>query len=125
MKYIRTKDELGIYIEYDGEYKDLNKGTYFKTWRGVYIHEDWKVADTIEELCDEFILHYLECKDKYNIPWATYEQRGIWQKEKQHIISEIVKHPPYRKPILYGAIWTEKGLIYAAKMNDAGELELL
>ena len=26
---------------------------------------------------------------------------------------------------IYGAIWTDKGLIYAAKMNDKGELELL
>lgn len=26
---------------------------------------------------------------------------------------------------LYGAIWTNKGLIYVAKMNDKGELELL
>ena len=26
---------------------------------------------------------------------------------------------------VYGAIWTDKGLIYVAKMNDKGELELL
>ncbi len=26
---------------------------------------------------------------------------------------------------IYGAIWTEKGLTYVAKMNDEGELELL
>ena len=26
---------------------------------------------------------------------------------------------------LRGAIWTDKGLIYVAKMNDKGELELL
>ena len=25
----------------------------------------------------------------------------------------------------YGAIWTDKGLIYVAKMNSNGELELL
>ena len=27
--------------------------------------------------------------------------------------------------VIYGAIWTSKGLIYVAKMNDKGELELL
>ena len=27
--------------------------------------------------------------------------------------------------IIYGAIWTDKGLIYVAKMNEEGELELL
>ena len=26
---------------------------------------------------------------------------------------------------VYGAIWTSKGLIYVAKMNDKGELELI
>ena len=26
---------------------------------------------------------------------------------------------------IYGAIWTNKGLIYVAEMNDKGELELL
>ena len=26
---------------------------------------------------------------------------------------------------LFGAIWTDKGLIYVAKMNEKGELELL
>lgn len=25
---------------------------------------------------------------------------------------------------IYGAIWTDKGLIYVAKMNEKGELEL-
>ena len=27
--------------------------------------------------------------------------------------------------VLYGAIWTDKGLIYVAKMNEDDELELL
>ena len=26
---------------------------------------------------------------------------------------------------IYGAIWTDKGLIYVAKMNDKGDLELI
>ena len=105
MKYIRTKDELGVYVEYDGEYKDLNKGTYFKTWRGVYIHEDWKVADTIEELCDEFV----------------YVDEEI----KQFLVSDDIDKYKAKQYKVFGAIWTNKGLIYVAKMNDKGEFELL
>ena len=30
-----------------------------------------------------------------------------------------------KKIQIYGAIWTDKGLIYVAKMNKKGELELL
>ncbi len=29
------------------------------------------------------------------------------------------------KTSIYGCIWTSKGLIYVAKMNDKGELELI
>ena len=31
----------------------------------------------------------------------------------------------YNLTCIYGAIWTDKGLIYVAKMNEKGELELL
>ena len=116
MKYIRTKDELGIYIEKDNEYKDLPQGTYFKTWRGVYIHEDWKLADTIEELCDRFVIEY----KNHN------EQRIL--KTFMRVEMAFMKHERYElKHIkaIYGAIWTNKGLIYVAKLNESGELKLL
>ena len=65
---------------------------------------DYQQADTIEELCDEFVAVGILTEQPY-----------------------IVKLPKaYCKNMnVYGAIWTDKGLIYVAKMNKSGELELL
>ena len=60
-------------------------------------------ADTIEELCDEFVV---EDKDEF-------------------AIFHNFKLAKQTKGIIYGAIWTDKGLTYVAKMNSKGELELL
>lgn len=126
MKYIRTKSRIYEVVE---EYKTTYLVKAHKQAIGgttiVYKASCINQANTIEELCDEFVLHYLECKDKCNIPWASYERRGLWEKEREHVIKEIISHPSYRQPVLKGAIWTNKGLIYVAKMNEKGELELL
>ena len=101
MKYIRTKEtEYGCIID-TTRYKE-------QTGEECYIPEDEivKQADTIEELCDEFVIRgtrglYL------SIPLQECELRNI----------PIIQ--------IYGAIWTDTGLIYVAKMNEKGELELL
>ncbi len=64
-------------------------------------------ADTIEELCDEFVIvidgkHYITNEFEANCI--------IWGSKTQN---------------LYGAIWTDKGLIYVAKLNENGKLELI
>lgn len=92
MKYIRTKN--GIKTQYD-------------TVRPQFIV---KQADTIEELCDDFLLENKKTHWKGHMPY-----------HKSTIYNEILQ----RDYIIYGAIWTDKGLIYVAKMNDKGELELL
>ena len=71
------------------------------------------VASTIEELCDCFVV--------------IRKKHTIW--DKQHCLGltfEQVKqsYSAYDFEI-YGAIWTDKGLIYVAKMNEKGELELI
>ena len=65
-----------------------------------------KQASTIEELCDEFVSIDYTLKNKY------YHFNSL---EEINLIYDEV----------YGAIWTSKGLIYVAKMNDKGELELI
>ena len=95
MKYIRTKD--GIYsIEPNKMYElnDLDKG--------------YKIADTIEELCDEFVLF------RDGKPYAIVSNK----EHNAELAKDVWKD-------YYGAIWTEKGLIYVAKINDKGELELI
>ena len=62
-----------------------------------------KQADTIKELCDEFVM-ISDGKHKLDIGCHSYGDKKIQ---------------------IYGAIWTNKGLIYVAKMNEKGELELL
>ena len=73
-------------------------------------NDEIKLGDTIEELCDEFVVAY---EDGARIVYSDLE----WAKCK-------AKTSPI-KSIIYGAIWTDKGLIYVAKMNENGELELL
>ena len=105
MKYIRTKDGRISYLssEPNEEITDYeiitSKGTL------TYRREDEviKVADTIEELCDEFVM-ISGGKHKLDSGCHSYSDTSIQ---------------------IYGAVWTDKGLIYVAKMNNKGELELL
>ena len=63
-----------------------------------------KYALDIEDLFDEYII--LRPEDK---PYLADDDD---LKLKYHVVT-------------YGAIWTDKGLIYVAKMNKKGEFELL
>lgn len=68
--------------------------------------EGYRESDDINELCDEFVIKgtrglYL------GIPLKECELRNI-------PITQI-----------YGAVWTDKGLIYVAKLNEKGKFELL
>ena len=108
MKYIRTKDEIYEAVKEEDEWVDIISNFERKMKYNCCIKKKAiiKQADTIEELCDEFVIKgtrglYL------GIPLQECELRNI-------PITQI-----------YGAIWTDKGLIYVAKMNEKGELELL
>ncbi len=107
MKYIRTKDGIYTLIAKEPIY-ELNGKKYYCVEEQIssFSEEDViKQANTIEELCDEFVYVASE-KDR---PIICYKPSVF------HKLSDN----------LYGAIWTDKGLIYVAKMNDKGELELL
>ena len=124
MKYIRTKYGKKIIdvskLKYVGEdendylfckgYKNGKESKVVKCFTKKVIT---KVADTIEELCDEFV---------FNV-----ENQGHLIINNYKRTLEIAKsgNEDKNKFICYGAIWTDKGLIYVAKMNDKGELELL
>ena len=123
MKYIRTKD--GIYEVENENFNYVGKEYKRATWNKSQLVINQ--ADTIEELCDEFIGVLDNGKGShiwYNeqllgiTEWETFEEymEKIWFYAKANVsLNEI----------LYGAIWTDKGLIYVAKMNDKGELELI
>lgn len=111
MKYIRTKSKI---YEVESEFLD-NEGK----WVGYNIvgndmaiilrTQVIKQADTIEELCDEFLIMDNErCMEIFS-NYDNLKNSG-W----------------YRSDIdIYGAIYTNKGLIYVAKMNEKGDLELI
>lgn len=67
-----------------------------------------KTADTIEELCDEIVGVDKTCKNGHQLLRAfPYKCANFWNGG------------------VYGAIWTDTGLKYIAKMNEKGELELI
>ena len=112
MKYIRTND--GIYEEHKVpclkcKYFPKNILTGEGGCQGETFYCVYHKADTIEELCDEFVW-----KAPNNTPLIVPNIHNM------NIEKEIKN-----ECIVYGAIWTDKGLIYVAKMNDKGELELL
>lgn len=113
MKYVRTKDVIYEITEQDIE----NHCLVIKVNENRHdlIHESLgiKQAGTIEELCDEFV-------------WVSIDDEYCNRKANLYGLktSKMQVNCPQIKCI-YGAIWTDKGLIYVAKMNDKGELELL
>ena len=112
MKYIRTKD--GIYKRREDNYIEDNILYQIGYDFGrICLGEVIKEADTIEELCDEFVVI-----QKDNKPYRPSLIYGVDIKQfyaaNKHTNCEV-----------NGAIWTEKGLIYVAKMSDKGELELI
>ena len=73
-------------------------------------------ADTIEELCDEFV-----CGNEH---WTNHKR--IYSNIEEAInYKENSERFARTHTDLFGAVWTDKGLIYIAKMNDKGDLELL
>ena len=113
MKYIRTKDGrilLGTLNDNDltGMVLDYQNGEIVK----IPIIAQ---ADTIEELCDCYVV-WLKNRE---IPLIERTQKGRRLYPSYFETSEC----SFDKG--YGAIWTDKGLIYVAKMNDKGVLELL
>ena len=101
-KYIRTKDNSITHTEQIIKVKDID------AYKKMYAYEEIiKQADSIEELCDVLV-----CIDKIT------GCHTLWKViDKFDLILEDYDW--------YGAIWTDKGLIYVAKMNDKGNLELL
>lgn len=100
--YIRTKD--GRIVDTENAYEPLQ---WAEQARDYALTE--REANTIEELCDRFVVIDKETKKVMNIV-AFWEYAKLWVSWKYNI---------------YGAIWTDKGLIYVAKMNSDGKLVLI
>lgn len=126
MKYIRTKYELGILVESNKDIKDkygnyLKKGCYFKTWFSPYTEREdiIRQADTIEELCDEFVIYYC---DGWHLITIYDDEFGF---KDDFDYDHNLKCALERGYEIYGSVWVDGSLIKVAKMNEKGELELL
>lgn len=116
-KYIRTKDGKIYELQKtkSGEKYLVKTNELIPEWNEA--REVIKQADTIEELCDEFI-----CENSL-IDSSPIKENGRIIDRYSKLDNAIMLAK--KDLIVYGAIWTDKGLIYRAKMNEKGELELL
>jgi len=118
MKYIRTKNYVFRVAEdimlatSPMRYAVLDKKEDIRIG-SICVNDAIAQSDTIEELCDEFVCRTeLDSVHKWFVDDLEYIIKELdWLKEEQYNI--------------YGAIWTDKGLIYVAKMNEDGVLCLL
>ena len=79
-----------------------------------------KKAETIEELCDGLIVVDTHCpKVENGNLWGINELKELYK------IYKVWNEDEQGRYIVYGFIQTDKGLIFVAKMNEKGELELL
>jgi hypothetical protein len=119
MNYIRTENKI-IKVR-------RNKWNELVDKQGKYIAELEIInqADTIEELCDEFVMVW----NKKKFPYSTSRQylsfAGYGDLKRDMREEENFGFYLNQDYIIYGAIWTPKGLIYVAKMNSDGALELI
>ena len=127
MRYIRTKDgriiDTSTYLDkcfvkeqQGGECKweKFGLGCGNCRYNELKKVEIIKQADTIEELCDEFVLV---------APYRFKKPRTGRELDKD--FEDMIYFYTDKDDVIYGAIWTNKGLIYVAKMNEKGEFELL
>lgn len=111
MKYIRTKDDKIYYMGDLDKSEILNRKPFVhrKTQKLIYPTYIKQEADTIEELCDGYV---------------EIDKNGI-RKIQQIRLCNGVRIVPKHGIQYYGAVWADEGLIFVAKMNKKGELELL
>ena len=125
MKYIRTKD--GIYeptkwqCDLSNEMILVKANNKFGNDK-IFARDIIKQANTIKELCDAFVIVGTN-NDFYEDDVYKVYKDFIYAR---HAMVSLEKESHYDRDFaIYGAIWTDKGLQFAARMNSEGVLELL
>lgn len=116
-KYIRTKDGIFVLL---GKAKDTFLTGKTPVDFGTYIDKNdiIKEANTIEDLCDEIVIIDTcgGCRPAIKRRFlGTFQLLGDWLEDNK-------QDNRYR---FYGAVWTEWGLKYVARMNNEREMELI
>ena len=113
-KYIRTKDKIVknpyLGVEQGIPVFELTADNMFLTKKDIV-----KTSNNLEDLCDGFVVKdYIPTKPLY-FDTKLQAQQFVYKNGVQND----------NRVEIYGAIWTDKGLIYVAKMNNKGNLELI
>ena len=123
MKYIRTEDGVYVFEDFKETRGKRCLNHYgFQDKNGICILgtlQDWKCykkAENIEELCDTKVAIR---KNNHKAYLGHFNGTYFFQEDS----GWLGRVDSYE--IIYGAIWTDKGLKYVAKMNDKGDLELI
>ena len=114
MKYVKTED--GKILE-ESKCAEFDKHTY-----SDYMLGKLKEADTIEDLCDRFVLID---KNEYRLPIRKEIVGKRFLAMLEEFTDRLKSRSDPSKINLYGAVWTEWGLRYVAKFNERGDGELL
>lgn len=126
--YIRTKDRIYEVIEENSNYYkccyDNGRITLVAKFDNDVngFSKALKQANTIEELVDGF---YLDIDNHPFDSTQIYDEILEATKEKEEWQSYSDRKELSYKIDLYAFIKTSKGLIYVAKLNEDGELELI
>lgn len=126
MKYIRTKNNVyeNLGLIQSNSTADKNSILVCGGYIAIRMSNIIKQADTIEKVCDVFVVVYNNGrKNLFALDEMANEEQTTFEYVKEMHIKMCKENPDYEA--VYAAIWTDRGLIYVAKMNDDGELELL
>ena len=105
--YIRTKDGVYDTTKIATGSKYMNFATNDESFREIFKTEPLAKSENLEELCDCYVFEF-ENASRFVID-----------------ADEYCNYENHIRKNCYGAIWTDKGLIYVAKMNSEGKLVLI
>lgn len=110
--YIRTKNQI---YEIESVLRDNGVVKGYNVGEMAFIRKEQviKQSESLFELIDEFVV--IRDSTKVN---------QLVRTDDINYLKEIMKEDK-RIVEVKGAVWTEKGLIFVARMNDNGELELI
>ena len=111
--YIRTKNRI---------YK-VESETYDKQW---YYIGDYDVTSNVilkEQVVDQSE-NLFELIDEFVVIRDSTKTNQLVRTDSIGYLNEMIKEDK-RIVEVKGAVWTDKGLIFVAKMNDKGVLELI
>ena len=124
MMYIRTKDGIYKVDEVKPYFLDEKQKLFINNELKVAINEQRVInqSENLEELCDEFVFDSDVSSYVIDKKYIEHTKAIILKIYKENDETDYVKamHPKF-----YGAIWTSKGLIYVAKMDNEGKLVLI